>query len=80
MPRLKSFLPQLTIDQAQRSHCCRFSKRHPIKQGDYRLTMKDGRDVARYCPECALRFLLADSSALSGIIEQLQNVSSPTRG
>ena len=77
MPRPKSFLPQLTIEQAQRSHFCRFSKHHPIRQGDFRLTMKDGRDVARYCPECALRFLIADSSALMGVITELQHLVTP---
>lgn len=73
MPRPKSFLPQLSVDQAQRAHSCRQSDNHTIARGQFRLTVKDGRDVLRYCPECAVRFLEADLEEIRGVILQLQS-------
>lgn len=78
MPRPKSFLPQLIVDQAQRSHTCRQNDSHTIARGQVRLTVKDGREVLRYCPDCAIRFLEADLEEIRGVVLQLR--SSPSGG
>ncbi len=75
MPRPKSFLPQLIVDQAQRSHTCRQNDGHTIARGEARLTVKDGREVLRYCPDCAIRFLEADLEEIRAVVRQLRSAS-----
>jgi hypothetical protein len=72
MGRPKSFLPQLTIDRAERRHSCRQQDSHVILQGDARLTMKEGRDVKRYCLDCSIKFLSADQLRLVELIKELK--------
>ncbi len=73
MPRPKSFLPQLIVDPAERAHKCRHNKEHQILRGHTRLTIKDGRDVLRYCSSCAVKFLQADLEEIRSVIHQLES-------
>jgi hypothetical protein len=74
MARPKSFLPQLFIERAERRHTCRQHDGHVICQGDVRLTMKDGREVKRYCLECAIRFLNLDRDRIMGLVKELESL------
>ncbi len=73
MPRPKSFLPQLLVERAERRHSCRQDDEHVILQGDIRLTMKDGREVRRYCLECAIRFLNLDRDKILVLVNELES-------
>jgi len=70
--RPKSFLPQLIIDYAKNSHNCRFNKTHRIAKGQKRLTVKEGREVVRYCPPCATHFLRLDIATIQIVISGLE--------
>jgi len=74
MGRPKSFLPQLTIERAERRHSCRHQDSHVILQGHVRLTMKEGREVRRYCLDCAIKFLGADQVRLVELIKELETL------
>lgn len=85
MARPKSFLPQLLIERAERRHSCRQNDVHVIFQGDVRLTMKERREVRRYCLECAIRFLNSDHERLMTLVKELESLraaatSNPANG
>jgi hypothetical protein len=73
MGRPKSFLPQLFVDRAERRHSCRQQDDHVILQGEIRLTMKDGREVKRYCLECAIKFLNLDRDKILALVKELES-------
>jgi hypothetical protein len=70
--RPKSFLPQFIIDDAKSSHNCRFNKTHRIAKGQKRLTVKEGREVLRYCPPCGAHFLRLDIATIQIVISGLE--------
>jgi hypothetical protein len=51
--RLPEILKTSVVDRASRKHVCRRDEGHVIRSGDLRLTIKVGRDVRRYCADCA---------------------------
>jgi hypothetical protein len=72
MPKPKSVLPKLTIDEAARSHSCQHNKNHKLKKGDKRLKIKVNRAYEHYCSECAIKTLERDISILTALVEQLR--------
>lgn len=75
MPRIKSLITHIEIDEALRSHYCQASKKHRISQGDKRLKVKNQRGWDHYCLECAKRILLTDINKLTeyykGVLSEL---------
>ena len=53
MPRIKSILISVPIDQAKKGHNCQANTRHRIERGDTRLNVRCGRNWDRYCVPCA---------------------------
>ncbi len=73
MAKPKSFIKNLVIDEAKKSHNCQHSKQHRINQGDIRLGLKDSRSTEYYCKECAIEFLKNGASQVSELIFQIEN-------
>ena len=75
MGRRKSFVSMLIVEQALKSHNCRFNQAHRIGRGDVRLTAKEGRAKLRYCAVCAVAFMEADIELLRLKIRELQSAA-----
>jgi hypothetical protein len=57
MPRAKSLLKRVTINQALRSHNCQSNSRHRIQKDEKRLLVEEGNKKSYYCVNCAKIFL-----------------------
>jgi hypothetical protein len=53
MPRIKSLLVQVGIDEALHAHDCQANSKHRIVRGDSRLKVRNGRSWDHYCVSCA---------------------------
>ncbi|AEP00088.1 hypothetical protein Bcoa_0870 [Heyndrickxia coagulans 36D1] len=71
MPRSKTFIKSIKVDEAQRAHCCQHIPSHRILRGEKRLKLKVGRTYEHFCPVCALKIIEADIQRLQNIKEQL---------
>jgi hypothetical protein len=71
MGRRKSFVSTLIVEQAMKSHNCRFNHTHRIGRGEVRLTAREGRAKLRYCAACAVAFMEADIELLRSKIKEL---------
>ena len=76
MARLKTFIKNIRIDEAQRAHNCKHSKKHRIKRGDTRVGVKEGRSTQFYCTICASASLKADIARLKDFQTQLSSIAS----
>lgn len=72
MPRPKSILQRVEIDQAQRAHNCQHNAAHRIQAGEKRLKVWDGRSAEHYCTACALAIIARDRTKLQELDEQLR--------
>lgn len=72
MPRPKSFLPQLVIDEAGSSHNCQHNKAHRIVKGAKRLKVIEGRSREHYCVNCAMDSIRADLGKLEDLMKNLE--------
>jgi hypothetical protein len=64
MPRPKSFLLRLTVDQAGKAHNCQHNSSHRLQKGDVRLKVTEGRTDEHFCRECGLKFIDRDIAEL----------------
>lgn len=71
MPRIKSLVIQVEIDQAKKAHNCQANDRHRVEKGDTRLKVRNGRSWDHYCVACAKVILQRDIAELQGIDGQL---------
>ena len=72
MPRPKSILQRVKIDEAQRAHNCQHNAAHRIERGEKRLKlMKPGSSPDHYCATCALAIIERDIVKLQKLVEQL---------
>lgn len=67
----KSLTKNICIENALRSHRCRFNEKHIISKGDQRLRVKEGRNEFHYCIECARKFLQNDLEKLKRVLAQI---------
>jgi len=67
MPRLRSLVERVEIDQAGRAHNCQGNARHRIQKGDRRLKVRTGRTWEHYCLDCARRIVEKDVSELQAL-------------
>jgi hypothetical protein len=74
MPRPKSLLPNITIDQVQRAHCCQHNSSHELHRGDKRLKVRVQRTYEHFCAPCALEILQRDIAQLMALAEGLGGV------
>jgi hypothetical protein len=71
MPRPKSILQRVEIDEAQRAHNCQYNAAHRLERGDKRLKVWDGRSADNYCAPCALGIITRDITKLQELAESL---------
>ena len=71
MGRAKSFVKNISIDTAKRSHFCKHDKKHSIKAGDKRLKFKENRADQYFCVECAKESIRKDIVKLNKILSEL---------
>jgi len=72
MPRYKSFLKNIKIEKAKRTHNCRFNKNRVIKKGDYRLCLTEGRSDKNYSLEEVLPMIEKDLKKLLEIKSNIE--------
>ena len=72
MPRPKSILQRVEIDEAQRAHNCQHNAAHRLERGDKRLKVWDGRSTDNYCVHCALGIITRDIARLQELAERLR--------
>lgn len=73
MPRVKSLLTRVEIDEAQKAHNCQGNANHRIQRGDRRLKVRNGRSWDHYCVPCATVILERDIAELQTLQRQFQN-------
>ncbi|WP_025849458.1 hypothetical protein [Paenibacillus ehimensis] len=67
MPRPKTFIKSIEVDEAKRAHSCQHVSSHRIQTGEKRLKLKVERTFEHFCTPCALKMIDSD-------IEKLQNI------
>ncbi len=72
MPRPKSIIQRVEIDEVKRAHNCQHNAAHRLKRGDKRLKVWNGRSADNYCVSCALRIITRDIAKLQELAEQLR--------
>lgn len=73
MPRPKSILQRVEVDEVQRAHNCQHNENHRLERGDKRLKVWKDRSSDHYCAECALGIIQRDIAKLQGLVEQLKD-------
>jgi hypothetical protein len=72
MPRIKSIIIRVEIDQAKKAHNCQANAGHRIQGGDTRLNLRNGRSWDRYCVSCARTIIQRDITELQALERQFQ--------
>ena len=72
MPRIKSIVLRVEIDQAKKSHNCQANAAHRIQAGDTRLNVRNGRSWDRYCISCARTMIERDIGELQALQRNFQ--------
>ena len=72
MPRIKSIVIRVEIDQAKKAHNCQANARHRIQGGDARLNVRNGRSWDRYCVSCAKTIIERDIIELQELQRKFQ--------
>jgi len=73
MPRPKSIVQRVEIDQAKRAHNCQHNAAHRIQAGEKRLKVWDGRSAKHYCTACAHAIIERDISKLQKLAGELRS-------
>lgn len=71
MGKAKVLHRKLKLDEAGKSHKCQHNKNHPIKKGDKRLKVTEGRTDEHYCLACAERFLASSIESLQCLLKEV---------
>ena len=64
MPKPKSIIQRVEIDQQKKAHNCQHNNSHRIQAGEKRLKVREGRSAEHYCTACALTIITHDISKL----------------
>jgi hypothetical protein len=72
MPRIKSLLVRVEIDQAKKAHNCQANAAHRIRAGVTRLNVRNGRSWDRYCVPCAKTIIERDIAKLHALQQTFQ--------
>jgi hypothetical protein len=72
--KTKSFVKNISIDTAKKSHFCKHNKKHKINKGDKRLKLKESRASQYFCIECAKESLNKDINELNTLLTELEKV------
>ena len=72
MPRPKSILQRVEVDEAKKAHSCQHNRSHRLNCGDKRLKVWDERSAEHYCVDCALEIIARDIAKLQELERQLR--------
>ena len=72
MPRPKSIIQRVEVDQAKKAHNCQHNTKHRLQRGDKRLKLWNQRSCKHYCAACALKIIENDIKKLRDLTEQLR--------
>ena len=73
MPRPKSILQRVEVDEVQKAHNCQHNEKHRLERGHKRLKVWKDRLPDHYCVECALAIIGRDISKLQELADQLRD-------
>jgi hypothetical protein len=68
MPRIRTLITRVEIDEARRAHDCQRNSAHRITQGEKRLKVRNGRGWDHYCMKCARMIIDKDISKLQDLL------------
>jgi len=77
MPRPKTILQSIEVDEAKRAHNCQHNAAHRLECGDKRLKVKNQRSCEHFCCACGLEIIARDMAKLKEIAEQLRGGQAP---
>jgi hypothetical protein len=72
MPRPKSILQKVEVDEVKRAHNCQHNIAHRLERGDKRLKVIKQRSADNYCVACALDIIARDIAKLEELTVQLR--------
>jgi hypothetical protein len=73
MPRIKTLLTQSVVERAIRAHNCQANASHRIHKGEPRLSIRNGRNMDKYCVECARKIIAKDLKKLTELSQSLES-------
>jgi hypothetical protein len=79
MPRIKSIIIRVEIDEVQKAHNCQASATHRLVRGDKRLKVRNGRSRDHYCVPCAIAILERDIAELQTLQRRVQSTQAQQR-
>jgi hypothetical protein len=71
VPRPKTLVKSISVDDAQRAHSCQHVSSHRVLKGEKRLKLKVNRTYEHFCITCALQIIEADIQKLQRIRDQV---------
>lgn len=77
MPRIKSLLSRVEVDEAQKAHNCQANAAHRLERGDRRLKVRNGRSWDHYCATCAALIIQRDIAELQALQHQFSAMPPP---
>ncbi len=72
MPRRRSLLTRIEVDEVKKAHNCQGNQRHRLERGNRRLKVRNARGWDHYCVNCAQRIVDQDIAALQDLARKLQ--------
>jgi ribosomal protein L18 len=72
VPRPKSLLPNVVVDEAKKAHNCQHNAAHRLEQGDRRLRLGVQRTHEHFCVQCGLDIIERDIAKLRALAHQLR--------
>ena len=73
MPRPKSIIKRVELNEALKAHNCQHNSRHRIECGDKRLKVWKPRSVEYFCVDCALEVIERDIQRLKELKRKLES-------
>ncbi|HXI25236.1 MAG TPA: hypothetical protein VNG71_15335 [Pyrinomonadaceae bacterium] len=73
MPRIKSLVIRVGVDEALKAHDCQGDSRHRIERGHRRLKVRNGRSWDHYCVPCTIAILDRDIAKLQALQRRFHN-------
>ena len=66
----------MEITTAGRGHDCRYNKKHRLKKGFKRLTVRSDGNDHHYCLDCAKIFLMNGAERLKELLLEVESIKS----
>jgi hypothetical protein len=77
VPRIKSLLIRVEVDEAQKAHNCQANAAHRLERGARRLKVRNGRSWDHYCAACAALMIQRDIAELQALQPQFPAMPPP---